>query len=85
MDVELYSFYQSRPVNPHETIPHNHLPFGENWGIPLTLSITATDQAEHGNHDFPVDISGRRHIEPYYLSSLFQARIRLSNECQGCM
>jgi len=25
------------------------------------LSITATDQAEQGNHDFAVEISGRRH------------------------
>jgi hypothetical protein len=79
IDVELYSRYQSWPVNPHGSIPHNHLPLWENWGIPLTLSITATDQAEQGNHYFPVDMSGRSHIE------LFQTRIRLSNKCQRCM
>jgi hypothetical protein len=57
MDVELYSHFQSWPG---ETIPHIHLPFGENCGIPLTLSITTTDQSEQGNHYFAVDRSGRR-------------------------
>lgn len=75
MDVELCSCYQNWPVMPHESIPHNHLPLGENWGIPLILSINATDQAGQGNHYFQTP-SGRGHIE------LFQTRKRLSNMYQ---
>ena len=70
-DVELYSRYQCWPVNPPRQSHITTYPFRENWGIPLTLSIATTAQAEQGNHDFPVDISSRRHNEPYELSSLF--------------
>ncbi len=80
MVVELYSIYQSWAGESSRDNPTSPPTVWVELGQTITLSITATDQAEQGNHDFPEDIFGKRHIESFYFSSAFQTRIKMSNK-----